>query len=1043
MATIIGGPATISYTVTGTSKFIAQMTGVNAPIIKRPIHQLADGTALFVQIDENDSGSPWGTHDGVVKISLWQSDVDRTTWTKKVTYTLPAGTYPGGTFHAGSVLMLNESLYFVWRDEVGSTAPGYSLHGVVFAKSGATWTAPVATELLYQPATNGNYPFRLDLDINPVTGDIFIAWMFNALDRTTNTIGIYALQRKSSTVRNLLGTEVGLGNAGNVHPLTNSEDFSMAVDSSSDATTTRFVYIASASTTTKDYGDYLGWQVVRNSDSAVLGKGWLKQGLSAGRGAGRRTTYLFASAPGEFSLVGMGGTTSGEGYATRWKTVSAIGTAVPTWTNPIPINYTSTKYPMDRTNAIWTDVSVTYANGNFAIVYHTTAGVFNDIIGKFAVSTVLWETPAYSWDSTFAFGVRADADWRYSPAGAVFGGARHADSTNKHDTILVYFSRASMVPPTSSKPATWAHQFNRTWRAPAAVGPSNGSTVNTSVPVVSMNCDLDMPAPRSALVPYYEIASDAAFSADVSGLYGLPITVANTHRTGTTVHTASIWGDEFARPTGLWYIRGRQIDSFGTLGTFSPGNAFNVSHPPIGNNLAPAGAAIFTYGAGNVTFSWTFQDSYVRDSQSSWRVLIEINNDASTLVLDTGKTTGSENFATLAIPSTAKNTQLKWRVQLWDIDDNPGPLSAYGLFTIADPPIVTISTPASGAVIDNARPNVQWVTVDPLETGQISFRVYFLNQGQVITDSGWRNGADQAFTPDGILLENNKSYSVTVAVRDAAGLVSQSTNSFTTTWALPGDPDLSSLFLDVSKYTEVGGGYVRIIWENVTADPEFLSWRLYRRYQLKTSVMIGDKGQAWELLHEEFNVSPPGNDTHFTYLDYTAPSGYEVHYILTQTAVRFGSIVESRHPSLTDMGRLASLYSGNYWLIKPGAAGFPEDVIRLESASADSYTEEYETAEVQLIGRGRHVEIGDRLGYSGQLTLQLRFIAGSGALDDPRRQKLDLERFKAERSEVWIRSPFGDLFMASTGDMQFERMPGVGQTEFTTVTLPYKEVYVA
>lgn len=1048
MATTSSGTAIITgspirpYTVSGISKYIADFTSYAPPIIKRPIHVLADGTAVFVQVDENDSNSPWGTQNNVAKVNIWQSDLARNTWTKKVSYTLPAGTYStaGSSVHCGSVVMKDQSIYFVWRDVVSASPPGYSLHGVVFARSGSTWTAPTATELLFQPADR--YPFRLDLDINKVTGDIFIGWMYSALDMSTEPIGADILVRKSSTIRTFLTGDYGVGSTGNIHPLAGSEDFTLAVDPASDATTTRLMYMTACSASSKDYGDFLGYQVVRNSDLVTLGKGWLLQGMSAGRGAGRRTSYLFAPSAGKFVLIGMGGVTSGEGYALKFTTTSPISTVSPAWVNSTPIQYTPTKYPMDRSNALYTDVSVTYANDSFAILYHdANPGYFRDIVGKFVGDLLSWEAPIFSWDNAIAAGIVADSKWRYSPAGGVFGGARDADSVNIHDSILVYFSRESMIAPTIITPAAWAHQFNRPWRPPYQVVPSADATVNTATPVVAIYADLDIPSPRSTLFPHFQIASDSGFTTDVKEFTGEGAKVDGTHVEGVRLYMPSTLPQSLALTTGTWYIRARQDDSFGTHGAWWPlGNSFTVSHPPTGSNLSPSGSILFFNGVFSISFSWKFNDPYSLDSQSAYRIVVEVNDDASTAVLDTGKIASVNSFATAEIPETYKNVQLKWHVQLWDADDNAGPFSEYGLFVLADPPVVTVISPADGAVLDSGRPSIQWSTDDPLGNGQVAYRVFIMSEGVLVHDSGWKNGGDQAYTPSDIVLENAETYTVYIAARAAAGAETQVSSTFTTSWPIPADPDITSLFVDETMYDSRDGGYIQVAWQGSNIDADFLSWRLYRRYSLPNSPEIDDAGINWMLVHEEFSASPPLGQSNYTYFDYTAPSGYEVHYTLTQTVVRFGSTVESHKPSLSEIGRAITPFSSKYWLILPDE-NTPNRAIRLENATADSYTEEYETTELQVIGRGRHIEIGDRLGYSGQLTLALRYISEINNLDDPRRQKLDLEKLRAQRVQVMIRSPFGDLFTASTGDMQFERVAGVGRSEFTNVTLPYKEVY--
>lgn len=1027
----------VSYSITGQSKYIQRMTATNAPIIKRPIHVLADGTAVAVIVDDNDSTAKYGNKNNVVQIKLYQSNLDRSTWTLRSTYTLPAGKYPTGTqqMHTASCLMLDESIYFVWRNAVNPDPPGYGLYAAIFTKtSGTAWSAPSGYETIFLP--NERYPFRIDVDINRVTGRIFVGWVYNALDSTSSPIGVDIYARMGVNSYDAMTGDYGIGSTGNIHHLNSSEDFTMAVDPISSSTYTRLTFLASCSASNKDYGDYIGWKVVRNSDNATTGKGWIKTGFNAGRGSGRRNTYMFSTGNGEFALIGMGGTSQAEGYALKYKTTAAV-TATPTYTASVPVTYTAGKYLMNRTASLYHDTTVTYANGNFAIIFHDSS-YFRNIVGKFSGSKVIWETPTYTWDSYAGPFVSVTDTWRKAPAGACYGGSRRADASNQHDVLLTYYSRTNLA----GFDTAWAHQSNRPWRAPGSVAPSPASVQNTSMPWLAIYADLDMPDPRSSVFVRWQVATDAGFTQQLKDVTTtLQVTVRNTHLNGTQAYITQQLSRALALSTGTWYIRAAQVDSFGTQGAWSSVQQFSVAHAPWANQLNPSGSSIFQYGTGNVTFNWAFQDSYNFDDQSAYRILIEQNDDTAAVVLDTGKIASSDRFVTLLIPDTAKNLELRWSVQLWDVDDAAGPLSDYALFTAADPPIITVLTPQNDSIQDNARPQVEWTTDDPAGTGQAAFRVFFLNDGVMVHDSGWRNGADQAYQPDDIILQNEKSYSMTIQVRDGAGLENQESVSFTTQWDVPDSPNLSSLFVDTSMYDRVNGGYVRIVWENQTADPEFLSWRLYRRYHLASSAKVDDKGQDWELIYEEFSVSPPDGGEQFIYLDYSAPSGYEVHYTLTQTAVRFGSVVESSKPSIEDAGRQVSLYSGHYWLIMPNAAGFAEDVIRLESATADSYTEEYESEEMQLIGRGRHFELGDRLGYSGSLTLQLRFIEGSERFDDPRRQKIDLERFRALRTECWIRSPFGDLFLAMTGDMQFERVPGVGRSEFTNVTLPYKEVY--
>jgi len=57
-----------------------------------------------------------------------------------------------------------------------------------------------------------------------------------------------------------------------------------------------------------------------------------------------------------------------------------------------------------------------------------------------------------------------------------------------------------------------------------------------------------------------------------------------------------------------------------------------------------------------------------------------------------------------------------------------------------------------------------------------------------------------------------------------------------------------------------------------------------------------------------------------------------------------------------------------------------------------------------------------------------------------RQQRLNLEELKRLRRAVYIRTPFGDIFRASTGNISVTRIPGTGRTEFTDIEIPYTEV---
>jgi hypothetical protein len=1023
------------------SSFVTDFTNAVSPIIKRPIHILDDGALVAVIPQQNSPDSPYGSGDSVNKIEIWYSPADRSTWTKKATYNLPTAfdISPGAHIHCGSVLLNDGSVYFAWR----TPSPDFIIKAVVFSKTAtATWTAPGSVETVFTPV--GRFPYRLDLDVNRANNRVFLGWAYRGINSTTDTIGADVIVRTAANTYDFITGSYDLG--GNAQQKDSTEDFTIAIDPASTTTWTRLAYCVTVVSTTKDYGDKVYMQVVRNSDNTTQGS-QLYRTINTGRSASRRSSWLFAPKNGIFTLVGVGGAGAGsEAWGMRFKTSDPITDTTPAIAQVAPITYSPLKFNTNRSNSLFSDVTVTYANDNFNILWHDTSYVYN-MPGKFkgvsifnadTLASVSFETSQYSWDNRRVYDPATGRG--AGVASGLYGGARNAAATNMHDVLMSYFVRTSI----SNKDAAWLHQYNRPSRAPQSAVPGKNTVQNTSLPLIGIYADLDQKYPRTPIRPKIQIAKDAGFTTGLIEYTKSGYTaVNNTNADNTYVYIAEKLAQGNALQSGAWYIRAAHEDSFGTRGAWTVAQPFSVLHKPFASPVSPVRGATFNYGAsGQVTFTWTFGDGYEFDSQTAYRILIETNDsDDPVVVLDTGKIASTDTFVTLEIPSTSKNIQLRWSMQVWDIDDTAGDMSDYGLFMVADPPTITITTPVDGSVVDNARPFVQWTYVDPTDSTQAAYRVVILKEGVAVFDSGWKTGVETVFQADSLLLSNESSYTTVLYVRNSIALESSVSSSYTTEWIAPPDPDLSSLFIDVTGYDQRGQGYVLISWANLTADDEFLSWRLYRRYKLSDSAIVEDPGIDWELVHEEFSVSPPLDEPAYTFLDYTAPSGYDVHYTLTQTVMRFGSIVESRKVTIDDLGKMVHLASASYWLIDPEADGNPDDAIQLYGASSDSYTDEYETEIMNIIGRGRHVEIGDRLGYSGSLKVPLRFIRGSEALDGPRRQKLDLERFKAKGKAVILRSPFGDVFMANTGDLQFDRIPGVGSSEFIDVTLPYSEVF--
>lgn len=128
--------------------------------------------------------------------------------------------------------------------------------------------------------------------------------------------------------------------------------------------------------------------------------------------------------------------------------------------------------------------------------------------------------------------------------------------------------------------------------------------------------------------------------------------------------------------------------------------------------------------------------------------------------------------------------------------------------------------------------------------------------------------------------------------------------------------------------------------------------------------------------------------------------------------------------------------SSHYWMLFEDD---PSSNFRLPMVTAETFSEEYERAEFNIIGRGRHVDVGERIGIKGQLTFELR---GDSYLGLTAGDQIDaIMAASARQTAAMVRNPFGDLWLVSLGDISYERMAGVGLREYCTVTIPYSEVY--
>lgn len=209
-------------------------------------------------------------------------------------------------------------------------------------------------------------------------------------------------------------------------------------------------------------------------------------------------------------------------------------------------------------------------------------------------------------------------------------------------------------------------------------------------------------------------------------------------------------------------------------------------------------------------------------------------------------------------------------------------------------------------------------------------------------------------------------------------------------------------------------GYVRLEWDDTGVAVNFYAWRLYRRWA---------DDPTWVLIYETTDNLPT-----YTFDDYFAHANEQNDWALVQVTQAGSVRTEGVYTVISD-----TPYSEDYWLLHPTD---PIYNVRLHHVTEDSYSDEYEEATLKLIGRGRKKDQGTGFGITGSLTADLRDTQAETA----KVQRKKIEWLKETQTWVYLRTPFGEVWKVSLGQLAFTRTPGVGLREFGAMAIPYEEV---
>lgn len=597
---------------------------------------------------------------------------------------------------------------------------------------------------------------------------------------------------------------------------------------------------------------------------------------------------------------------------------------------------------------------------------------------------------------------------------------------------------------------------------PSNVQPPNQGLVLTDYPQLQAYVEYGAGgAQENNIAITWQLATNTAFTANVQNL-----TTVVRYSSGQV----AVQGITTKLTATVWYIRAKATDAGGVESAWTTTNVFQVDHRPFASDMQPSHGSHISYGTGSVTFSWHFSDGDPSDVQTAYQVrAYHASNDA--LLFDTGKVTSTVQFRTQTIAPANSEGFYYWQVRVYDFYDIASPWSDPTLFQLGVNPTALVLSPTNNGTVSVPNPTIQWAfstTNIPESTyadlaaayatytllaadnasynevleasinqaGQTHYRVTVLTPESIpgppfvpinpnphyIYDSGWLAGTASSHEIPA-LVHLGTIYEVTVSVRDTGGYEGSSNPiRFTALWAAPTAP--IDVVLDTSAIDDPAVGAVQVTWNAVSKDPTFSHWRVYRRIQgMTTWRPVGLP------IMEKVDTA---NGTRAEILDYLFESGRVYEYGVSQVAYRYFN--EESESTLTVVS--GTLESTKYWLIHGTDPTFN---LALSHVVSDTFTDEYEEFDDNIIGRGRRKEVGTRWGYTGSLTCHLRDL-------DARGSSLELEEilaFKAGRVDAYLRVPFGHIWRVAIGNIGFNRMAGVGRREFGEVTIPYVEVFEA
>lgn len=552
------------------------------------------------------------------------------------------------------------------------------------------------------------------------------------------------------------------------------------------------------------------------------------------------------------------------------------------------------------------------------------------------------------------------------------------------------------------------------------------------------------PTNGSSLATQYGTYASMQYIADVTGFYNLSLKIIRPSDSAvlwSTTRTLNHTGSSTAKwldvdvtgvtlPVGTYWWQGQITSAPATVtGTNPKTNTVTVTSVPTVTTTSPANNAAIPWVPAAatsipVTFTWT--TSAVQTEYSV--IVLRVSDSAA--VASTVQTSSAKT-ATLSIPAAFKDQALKADVRIRDQNLIQSTQNVnVTFFQVNTTPVVTITAPTEGQSLTVGTPSVSFTFTLPSGQTAVSATASLYENGTTLVWSNTRTTTlvttGTTISDSNFTLKNNTNYTYRVTVTDSRGGVSDvAVRNFSTAYTVPATAP--AITLSSTNYTELG--YNHLTWSGASPDADFYAWEVWR----KDDLLDPDTGSVVTTGTYQLVGAKYTNDASNAYSDFMAPSGYRVTYQIRQVAFKFNSMVYGGFAT----SATADISTTYYWLVA-GTNGNIATVstFKMYHVTDDSFTIERERSEFILIGRGRYVENGTKLGVRGQLTCKLRNQGGVTA----RAKRVALETFQDTYNICSMRNPFGDAYQISLQDLSIGRLSGVGRSEFCDVTVPYLQV---